>query len=168
MTFNDVKIELKWAAIFHLMGLLWVFSENAMELDHQNIELHMQYTKLFVVPSIIILCFAFMDKRNNYYKGEMGLKQGATFGVTITLFITLVTPFSQLINSLLITPTFFDDAIHHFVTHGEMTLQEAGKQFSLFQYMKQSTRGAFFLCIIMSTLLTIIATFTYQPPKKRD
>lgn len=160
---RKLRIEIKWVIIYHLLGLLWVYFEHAMELDQYNVELHILFTNLYIIPSIIIFCLAFMDKRNNYYMHHMSFKEVIFFGLSMTAMITLLTPITQSINSLFITPEFFDRAIDHFVAENEMTSTQAKAYFTLNNYIKVSMQGAFKLFLILTTLITIISYYIDRP-----
>jgi hypothetical protein len=51
------KIEIKWAIIFSVMGLLWMVLEKLCGLG-KYIDYHLYLTNLFAVPAIIAMVMA--------------------------------------------------------------------------------------------------------------
>ena len=68
---SKYKIEIKWAIIFLLMGLVWMVLEKAFGFHDVHIDKHPIYTNLVAIPAIAIFVFALLDKRKNYYNGSM-------------------------------------------------------------------------------------------------
>ena len=89
--------------------------------------------------------------------GVMNYKQGVVTGIFITIFITILTPLTQLITSSIITPEFFPNVIEFSVNQGLMTLEDANNMFNLKSYTIQASIGAFIMGIITSI---IVAFFT--------
>ena len=47
-----MKIEIKWALIFSVMGLLWMLLEKLSGLHGKYIDYHQYLTNLFAIPAI--------------------------------------------------------------------------------------------------------------------
>ncbi len=60
---KNIKIEIKWAIIFSLVGLLWMVLEKLSGLHGTYIDYHLYLTNLFAIPAIIIMVMALKDKR---------------------------------------------------------------------------------------------------------
>lgn len=58
-----IRIELKWAIIFSITGLLWMLLEKVTGLHGKYIDYQMYLTNLFAVPAIVIMVMALQDKR---------------------------------------------------------------------------------------------------------
>lgn len=150
-------IEIKWALIFVLMSLLWMWFEKSMGLHDEHIDKHAIYSNFVAIPAILIYVLALLDKKKNFYNGRMSYKQGFVTGLIITLIVTLLSPLTQWITSNFITPDYFNNVIEYAVKEGEMERSNAESYFSLRSYMIQ----AFFGAMIMGTLTSaIVAIFT--------
>lgn len=104
---KNFKIEIKWALIFVATTLLWMLLERLFGLHDRNIEYHPLVTSFVVIPAIFIYVLALLDKRRKDFNGQMNYIQGFTSGVIITIFVTIVSPLTQIITSLVITPNYF-------------------------------------------------------------
>ena len=65
------KIEIKWAIIFTIMILVWMFIEKLAGFHSEHIDKHPIYTNFIIIPTIIIYVLALLDKRKNVYNGIM-------------------------------------------------------------------------------------------------
>ena len=90
---KKIKIEIKWAIIFTIMVLVWMFMEKLTGLHSDHIDKHPIYTNFIFIPTIVIYVLALLDKRKNDYNGIMTYKQGFISGLTITLIVTILSPF---------------------------------------------------------------------------
>jgi len=134
---KNIKIEIKWAIIFSITLLVWMVLERLVGLHSVHIDKHMIYTNFFAIPAIAIYVFALLDKRKNFYNGIMTYKQGLIAGLIITLIVAALSPLTQYITSIYITPEYFPNVIEYVVSHGEMTQEAAEKQFNLQSYIIQ-------------------------------
>ncbi|MCX2743289.1 DUF4199 domain-containing protein [Mangrovivirga sp. M17] len=154
---KKLSIEIKWALIFVIAGLLWIFLERLVGLHTVNIDKHPYYTNLFAIIAVVIYTLALLDKRRNYYGGKMTYKQGFISGLWITLFVTILTPLTQWINHEIITPHYFENAIEYSVESELMTREEAEDYFNMKNYIIQSL---IFAPIVGFVTSGIIAFFT--------
>lgn len=149
------KIELKWAIIFIVVTLLWMVIEKLSGLHDKYIDKHMYVTNLFAIVAIALFVFALKDKKKNYFKGSMTWKQGFISGLYLTIFITLLTPFSQYITSEYITPDYFTNIINHSVEKGMQTQEEAEAYFNLKSYIIQATVFAFLMGLVTAAVVAL-------------
>ncbi|MFD2036870.1 DUF4199 domain-containing protein [Belliella marina] len=154
---TNLKTELKWAAIFILMGLIWMLLEKSFGLHDEHISKHAIYTNLVAIPSIAIYVFALLDKRKKFYDGKMTYLQGVYCGLIITLFVTILTPVSQYITSMYITPDYFSNAITYAVESAQMNQEDAAAYFNMENYIYQSV---IFAPIVGTITSLIVAVFT--------
>jgi hypothetical protein len=152
---KNIKIEMKWAIIFVVMGFIWMALERAAGLHDEHISKHAIYTNLVAIPAITIYVLALLDKRRNYYHGVMTYAQGVITGVIITAIVTVLTPLTQYITSEFIAPTYFPNAIRYSVEKGGMTEEAARNYFSMKSYIVQATFGA----AVMGVITTVIVAF---------
>jgi hypothetical protein len=59
---KNSRIEIKWAVIFAIVGLLWMFGEKLAGLHDEHINKHPSYSFLFAIPAIAVYVFALLDK----------------------------------------------------------------------------------------------------------
>jgi len=81
---NNLKKEIKWGIIFMLATLIWMLVEKALGLHDEKIADHAVYTNIFAVVAISVYLFALVDKKRNFYKGQMSYKQGLIAGAKMT------------------------------------------------------------------------------------
>jgi hypothetical protein len=149
------SIEIKWGLIFTVFTLLWMVMERALGWHDVNIAKHATYTNLFAIPAIIIVVFALLDKRMNFFDGKMTWKQGFITGLLITVVIVILSPLSMWITNTVITPHYFDNIIAHSVETGELTQLQAEKYFSMGSYIVQSLIGAAVMGVVTSAVIAI-------------
>lgn len=159
---KNLKIEIKWAIIFSVIGLLWMLLEKLVGLHSTHIDKHMYLTNLFAIPAIIVMVLALKDKKKDFYAGEMTYKQGLISGIILSVFIALLSPLTQWITSTIITPEYFPNVIAYSVETGyHKSIEEAEAYFNLKNYIVQSTIGA----LIMGILTTAIAMIFIRSKK---
>lgn len=149
------KIEVKWAIIFALLTLTWILLEKISGLHSTHIDKHAIYTNFFAIPAIAVYIFALLEKRKNYYHGNMNYLQGFVTGLIVTLVVVILSPLTQSISSTVITPEYFPNIIQHSVSTGKMEQEAAGKYFSLGNYVVQGLIGASVMGIITSAVVAI-------------
>lgn len=159
---SKFTIEIKWAVIFVLMMIAWMFLESIAGLHDVNIHLHAIYTNFIAIPAILVFVFAFLDKRKNYYNGTMSYKQGLVTGIIMSVIVTVFSPLIQLIFTGIISPDYFSNVIEYSVKEGKMTPEAAEEYFNLNSYMWQGAIGSLMMGVVTSA---IVAIFTIK--KKR-
>lgn len=152
---KNLRIEIKWAIVFVIMGLLWMLLERLAGLHSEHIDKHATYTNLIAIPAIAIYVFALLDKRKNFYQGVMSYGQGFMSGLAITLIVTLFSPLSQIITTEVITPEYFPNVIEYSASTGVMTKAQAEEFFSLKNYIVQGLIGAPVMGIITTAIVAI-------------
>lgn len=150
------KHEIKWAFIFIIVALLWMVFEKLMGWHDENIASHYYMTNIFAIFAIAVYVFALLEKRKKNYQGTMTWKEGFLSGLVMTLIITLLSPFSQLLVHYVISPEYFPNVIKYSVETGYYkTKEEAEAFFNLNSYLIQSTIGALVIGIITSAIVAI-------------
>lgn len=153
---KNLKIEIKWAIIFSVIGLLWMLLEKLFGLHSTHIDKHMYLTNLFAIPAIIVMVLALKDKKKDFYAGQMNYKQGLISGTILSVFIALLSPLTQWITSTIITPEYFPNVIAYSVETGYYkSIEEAEAYFNLKNYIVQSTIGALLMGIITTAIAMI-------------
>jgi len=152
---KKIKIEIKWAIIFTIMILVWMFIEKLAGFHSEHIDKHPIYTNFIIIPTIIIYVLALLDKRKNVYNGIMTYKQGLISGLVIALIVTILSPLTQYITSTIITPDYFSNVIKYVVNEGEMNQIEAENYFNLKSYIIQALIGAPIMGIVTTAIVAI-------------
>lgn len=149
------KIEIKWGVLFILVGLIWMVFEKTMGWHDVHIDKHATYS-MFIAPiAIAIYVLALLDKKRNFYGGKMTYMEGFIAGLIITLVVMILSPLSQYITSIYITPDYFKNVIEYSVSSGQMEQQAAEDYFNLKSYMIQSVIGA----AVMGLITTAVVAF---------
>jgi len=154
-TMKTIKIEIKWAVIFTVMMLVWMLLERIFGLHDEYIDKHPTFTNFVAIPAIVIYVLALLDKRDNFYQGRMNYLQGLITGLIITGIVTVLSPLSQIITSLVITPDYFQNAINYAVSEQKMTQEEAEAYFNLPNYIIQGIVGAPIMGVFTSVIVAI-------------
>jgi len=155
-------IEIKWGVLFSVMMILWMMLEKSLGWHDELIEKHHLYTNFVAIPAIAFYLMALVDKRKNFYGGVLTYKQGLISGLFVSFMVMLLTPLSQLIISLYITPNYFTNAIAFVVESKHMTQYEAENYFNLSNYTIQSTMYSPIMGVITTAIL---ALFVKRKPK---
>ncbi len=150
---KNLKIEFKWAVIFMIMMLLWMLIEKLAGLHDENIDKHAIYTNLVAIPAVAVYVLALLDKKNNFYDGNMSYMQGFKTGLIITLIVTIISPLTQYISNTFITPDYFFNITEFAVKEGKMTQEEAENFFNLKSYILQGLIGAVVMGLITSAIV---------------
>lgn len=161
---KKITTEIKWAMIFVAMTLAWMLLERIAGLHNTHIDKHMIYTNFIAIPAVAVYVLALSDKRKRDYNGIMSYKQGIISGLIITAIVTVLSPLTQVITSLLITPDYFRNVIDYTVSQGIKSREEAEKYFSLGSYIVQGLIGAPVMGIITTA---IVAVFTSKKSKPK-
>lgn len=153
---KNIKIEIKWAIIFSIVGLLWMLLEKLTGLHSTYIDYHLYLTNLFAIPAIIVMVKALKDKNENFYGGQMTYKQGLISGIILSVIIALISPLTQWITSYLITPEYFPNVIKRSVEIGYFeTTEEAKANFNYKNYAIQGAIGALIMGIVTTAIAMI-------------
>lgn len=161
---KKLKIEIKWAIIFSVMGLLWMVLEKLCGLHGKYIDYHLYLTNLFAIPAIIIMVVALKDKKKNFYYGQMNYKQGLISGIGLSVIIALLSPLTQWVTSFVITPEYFPNVIKRSVEIGYFkTTAEAEANFNYQNYAIQGAIGA----LVMGIVTTAIAMIFIRTKKTK-
>lgn len=150
---KNFRIEFRWALIFSMAQLAWMYFEKTIGLHDKHIGQHAIYTNLFALIAIIIYVLALKNKNNDFYNGSMDWKQGFISGIILSVFIAIISPLSQYIISTYISPEYFQNIIDFAVENGKMTRENAEGYFNLNSYMLQSAFGALAMGVVTSAIV---------------
>ncbi|PJE45546.1 MAG: DUF4199 domain-containing protein [Sediminibacterium sp.] len=158
----SIKIEIKWAIIFSIMGLVWMLLEKLSGLHSTYIDYHLYLTNLFAIPAIWVMVLALKEKKKVYYNGNISYKQGLISGIFLSFIIALFSPLTQWITTYIITPDYFPNVIKRSVEIGYFkTTAEAEANFNYSNYAVQGAIAA----LIMGLVTTAIAMIFIRTKK---
>lgn len=149
------QLEIRWGIYFILMQLGWMFLEKSLGYHDARIAEHAGFSMWVMVPSLLMYFFALHFKRVKDYGGKMTYKQGLISGLVVTAVVTVLTPLSQTITSLLISPEYFPNVIAYTVETGAETQEAAEAYFNLKNYIMLSTLFAPAAGIVTSLIMAL-------------
>lgn len=159
-----IKIEIKWAILFSLMGLVWMFLEKLSGLHGTYIDYHLYLTNLFAIPAIWVMVLALKEKKKVYFNGNITYKQGLISGIILSVIIALFSPITQWITTYIITPEYFPNVIKRSVEIGYYkTTAEAEANFNYSNYAVQGAITAFIMGLITTSIAMIFIRTKQQP-----
>ncbi|TAH25126.1 MAG: DUF4199 domain-containing protein [Cytophagales bacterium] len=151
---NKFYIEIKWAILFSMATLAWMWLEKITGLHDELIHQHAIFTNFILIPAVLIYVLGIKEKKAKFYTNTMTYKQGLATGFIITLFVSLLAPLTQYLIASLITPDYFENVIDYAVKINKMTISEAEAHFNLKNYILQSSLGSLFLGIIITLIVS--------------
>ena len=150
---NKYQIEIKWAVIFSLATLAWMFLEKTLGWHDELIGKHALYTNLFGLVAITLYVLALTDKRKTVYNGKMSWKEGFISGIILSIVIAVLSPITQYITNTTITPEYFPNVIKYIVDSGKMSQETAESYFNLKSYVLQGVFGALSMGIVTAAIV---------------
>lgn len=127
---KSFKIEMKWAIIYSLAYIIWMFVEKQLGWHNESVRYQPIYNLLFTPISVFLYTLCLVDKKRNHYKGELDWKQGIISGIVLSVLITVLNPAVLYITHNHISPDFFQNAIEAAVGKN-ITLQEAQAHYNI-------------------------------------
>jgi hypothetical protein len=152
----SIKIEIKWAILFSIMGLVWMLLEKLSGLHSTYIDYHLYLTNLFAIPAIWVMVLALKEKKKVFYNGNITYLQGLLSGIVLSIIIALISPLTQWITSYIITPEYFPNVIKRSVEIGYYkTTAEAEVNFNYSNYAIQGAIAAFVMGLVTTAIAMI-------------
>ena len=162
---RNIGIELKWAIVFSLVGLLWMLGEKMSGLHDEYLDYHLYLTNLFALPAILMMVLALREKKWNHFEGNMNYTKGLLSGIILSLLIAILSPLTQWITSFVISPEYFPNVIKRSVEIGYFNSQEEARaQFNYPNYAIQGAIGA----LLMGIVTSAIAMIFIRPKKLKN
>jgi hypothetical protein len=150
------RVEIKWALIFTVMGLLWMVMEKSLGWHDEHIDKHASYTMLFMIPAVMVYYFAIRDKRQTDFAGSMTWKQGFISGAILSLIVAILAIPSQWITNTVITPDYFDNVVNYMVENEMATREEAEAQFNPQNYLIQAPIFSFVVGLVTAAVVSLL------------
>ena len=119
------SIEFKWALITILIFLAWMTLEKELGFHDEKIKWEPLFNILYVLPLFLLYFLALLDKKTNYYKGNMNWKQGIIAAIVISFIMVLFSPISQFILHEFISQNFLNNTIKYTVAPKKLSLEGA-------------------------------------------
>ena len=152
---KNLKIEFKWAIIFTITMLAWMFLEKTLGWHDEKIANHYWLTMLVLPIAVFMYILALREKRRRYYNKKMTWLQGFLCGFMVSVFAAALSPGAQYLTHHYITPEYFPNIIDYSVTYDLMTIEAANEYFSIKNYMLQSAFGVLIGGAIFSAIAAI-------------
>jgi len=149
------QIELKWALVFVGMTLIWMIGEKLLGYHSEKIAQHEVITNFIAIPAIAVYVFALLDKKKNFYNGQMNYLQGFISGIIISVIVAAISPLTQYLTSVVISPEYFPNIIKYTVDNGKATQAEAISYFNLKSYITYGVIGALGMGAVTSAIVAI-------------
>ncbi len=149
------QIELKWALVFVGMTLIWMIGEKLLGYHSEKIAQHEVTTNFIAIPAIAVYVFALLDKKKNFYNGHMNYLQGFISGIIISVIVAAISPLTQYLTSVVISPEYFPNIIKYAVDNGKATQAEAISYFNLKSYITYGVIGALGMGAVTSAIVAI-------------
>lgn len=159
---NKYRIELKWALIFAIMTLLWAVIEKAAGFHDERIADRPVFGVFILVPATVIYYFALNEKKNKYYGGGITYRQGILSGILLSLFIGVISILTSIINLKIISPDFLSNTIHHAISSGSLTAEQASRQFNTPAFITTGAIAAVVTGAVISAVVSLFITRNRQ------
>ncbi len=132
---KNFAIEIKWSLQLSILTIVWMILEKTFGLHDIHIDKQLIYTNLFALIAVPIYILAMIDKKKNFYKGNMDWKQGFISGAIISIAIAVLSPVVNYIIYNCITPDFFNHMIAYRIANHFQTEIQAKSYFNLHSYI---------------------------------
>ncbi len=146
-------IEIRWGIFFALAILIWAMLEKTFGLYGASIASYGIYTNLFAIVAITLYVIALLQKKKEYYNGNMSWRQGFVSGVYLTVVITVLSPICQYIIHTFIAPELLPNLVEYKVKSGYLSRDAAETYFNLESYIYQSSSFALSTGIVTSAIV---------------
>jgi len=152
---NKFKIEFKWAIYYTFLGIMWFQLEKYLGYHDKNIVNYTFFTNFIYIFIFILYLLFLLDKKKNFFKGNMSWQQGFLSGVILGIFAMILTPFAIYFSLKYVNPDFFKNMINYSISKG-MKLENAQAMFGTTAYMIFATFSTFSFGIIFAALASSI------------
>lgn len=152
--------EIKWGIIFIVVSMLWVLIARLVGLHDNYIAYHSTYSNFFALIAIAIFVLALREKREKDLNGSMTWMQGFISGLIVAIVVAILTPVSQWITHVIISPNYFENISNFAVSEGGMDAEQAEIYFTLGSYIIQSM---LFTLVIGTITAALVAVFIKTP-----
>lgn len=157
---KDIKIEIRWALLFTLISMIWMFVEVNF-LNWHDKYISSQFGNHFLILIIlfaVVYYFALREKRNQYYKRKITWKQAFLSGCVISVIVALLSPLAEYFNYHYLSPQYFDHMIAYQTEKAShpMTLEAAKDFFNMKSFLIQGIFTSFSFGFLVSLLLALV------------
>lgn len=153
---NKFKTEIKWGFIFTGFALLWAYIEKQLGWHTDQVSEHLIYTNLFGVVAIAIYVFALKDKKQTDYKGVITWKEGFISGIVLSAVIAILSPATQYITYVYISPEYFSNITEYIEGAGKMTQENAEEYFNINNYIRQGIFTSLSMGVVTAAIVSFI------------
>jgi hypothetical protein len=132
---KNFSIEIRWGIMFSILTIVWMILEKTLGWHDAQIGRQLIYTNLFGFVAVTIYILALLEKKKQFFKGDITWKQGFLSGTVLSVVIAILSPMVNAVIYTYITPRFFDAMISYRVAHKFQTLTQAQAYFNLHSYI---------------------------------
>lgn len=157
------SLEFKWAIIFSLMTLVWIFLERILGFHGDKVDQHATFTNFVAIPSIAIYIFGILEKRRKHFGGKMNYAEGFITGLKITLFVMLLSPLVNYLALVFVSPNYLTNIGTYAVSNNLISQEQADVTFSLTSYILQGLIGAGIMGFLTTTVVAIFTRRLRKP-----
>lgn len=147
-------VEIKWAVVFSVVTLAWVFLEKSVGLHGPHIAKQPLYTYLFAPVAIAIYALAIREKKFKTFSGILTWRQGLVSGIYLSAFIAILNPLVQYLSFVVISPEFLPNMIRYVTDKNLMTPAQAQLMYSLNTLYLQGAFGALSMGIVTAAAVS--------------
>lgn len=161
---KNLRIEFKWAMIFTILSVLWMYVEKNMGWHDNAIFNHQFYTELVIIPVLyfIVLIFELREKKKNYFNNKITWEQALVSGGIVAVIVCVFSPLLQYYFSAVISPHYFEKATEIMVKNGRVTRESAEDVYNL----KASMIDAILFNLAMGIVSAAIIGYFIKTPKE--
>jgi hypothetical protein len=152
---KNFKTEIKWAILYSLLNIMWLFMEKKLGWHDENISKHSVYTMFIIIPTFVVYFLAIKEKKQTYFNNKMNWRQGFISGLILSCFVALLSPIVVYLNNIIISPNFFSTMIEYSVAHKIMSEENAKHYFTVPNYMFLSAVGSISSGVIFAAIVSI-------------
>lgn len=153
---NKFKTEIKWGFIFSACALLWAYFEKQTGWHTDQVSKHLILTNLFGVVAIVLYVLALRDKKQTDFNGEITWKEGFISGIVLSAVIAILSPATQYITYVYISPEYFANITEYIVKMGTMTQEKALEYFNIDNYIRQGIFTALSMGVVTAAIVSFI------------
>lgn len=156
-----IRSELKWALIYFVLLIAYLFAGKLLGVFSQNIDKHGIFSTLFIIPTIVIYVLAIREKRKKHYHNVLTYWKGVKSALILTFFMVLLGTVTPSIATA-IAPEYYENSISYAVERGDFTQEQAEEFYNPGTRTKNEIIGTTVFGIILSL---IIPLFTIKKKK---
>ncbi|MGK4568930.1 DUF4199 domain-containing protein [Flavobacterium sp. 3HN19-14] len=160
------SVEIKWAIIFTIVSLLWVFGEKMTGLHDLHIDRQPLYATFFAIPALVIYVLALQEKKKKIFNGQITWTQAFISGTFLALFITILNPLVQYISYEIISPNYFKMISAYRIAH-KVPVTTTDSLYNIKSYIMQGILNCMSLGVVTSAIVALFIKTKAEPSNEK-